>query len=170
MSSKLFVDTEEYEEYEILFTDADAGARLDAAIAAHLPEVSRSRAQALIEEGAVLSGNGDACLQKSYRVKPGEKIHIASRIRIPLKAAPEDIPLEIVYEDDDVIVIDKPKGMVVHPAPGNETGTLVNALLFHAHARGHDLPRINGEIRPGIVHRIDKNTSGLLVIAKSDRA
>jgi 23S rRNA pseudouridine1911/1915/1917 synthase len=194
MDNELFIDTGEYEEYEITFTDADAGTRLDAAIAAHLPEISRSRAQTLIEEGAVPSGHEgvclqkrqrrghtdatdevtsshrDACLQKSYRVKPGEGVHIVCSIRIPLKAEPEDIPLNIVYEDDDVIVIVKPKGMVVHPAPGNETGTLVNALLFRARARGHDLPVINGEIRPGIVHRIDKNTSGLLVVAKSDRA
>jgi len=170
MDNELFVDTGEYEEYEITFTDADSGARLDAAIAAHLPEISRSRAQALIEEGAVTSGDGGVCLQKSSRVKPGEAVRIFCPIRIPLKAEPEDIPLEIVYEDGDVIVIDKPKGMVVHPAPGNETGTLVNALLFHANESGQDLPVINGEIRPGIVHRIDKNTSGLLVVAKSDRA
>jgi 23S rRNA pseudouridine1911/1915/1917 synthase len=170
MSGELFIETGECSGYDLEFTEDDAGKRIDAAIAECLPEISRSRAQYLIEEMAVTLNGGETALQKSYRIKPGDSVHISDPVRIPLKAEPENIDVPVVYEDDDVIVIDKPKGMVVHPAPGNETGTLVNALLYLVHRSGRRLPVINGEIRPGIVHRIDKNTSGLIVVAKTDAA
>ncbi|MDR1293263.1 MAG: RNA pseudouridine synthase [Clostridiales Family XIII bacterium] len=167
---ELFIETGERSEYDVEFADGDAGKRIDAAIAEYLPQMSRSRAQYLIEEGAVTLEGREAPLQKSYRVKPGDAVHLSDPVRIPLKVKPENIHITIVYEDDDVIVIDKPKGMVVHPSPGHETGTLVNALLYLAHRSGRGLPVINGEVRPGIVHRIDKNTSGLIVAAKTDAA
>jgi 23S rRNA pseudouridine1911/1915/1917 synthase len=147
--------------------------RLDAAIPEHFPDISRSRAQTLIENGAVRvtpAGKDEALLKKNYSLKAGDSVLITLRVRVPLKAEPEDIPLNIAYEDEDIIVIDKPKGLVVHPAPGSESGTLVNALMYHAKESGRKLPMISGEIRPGIVHRIDKNTSGLLVVCASDRA
>ncbi|MDR1043191.1 MAG: hypothetical protein LBL54_04725, partial [Clostridiales Family XIII bacterium] len=170
MSGELFIETGECAEYDVEFAGGDAGKRLDAALAACLPEISRSRAQYLIEEGAVTLKGRETTLQKSYRIKPGDAVHVSDPVRIPLRAEPERIDITVVYEDDDVIVIDKPKGMVVHPAPGHETGTLVNALLYLAHRGGRKLPVINGEVRPGIVHRIDKNTSGLIVAAKTDAA
>ncbi|MDR0596237.1 MAG: RluA family pseudouridine synthase [Clostridiales Family XIII bacterium] len=173
MADSLYTYTGGCEEFRVSFGESDAGSRLDSAISEHLPEISRSRAQTLIENGAVRlesGGESSVVMKKNCIVKPGDTARIISRIRVPLKAEPEDIPLNIVYEDDDVIVIDKPKGLVVHPAPGNESGTLVNALMFRANERGRAMPVINGEIRPGIVHRIDKNTSGLIVVCASDRA
>ncbi|MDR2295440.1 MAG: RluA family pseudouridine synthase [Clostridiales Family XIII bacterium] len=141
--------------------------RLDSFVAACVPELSRSYAQRLIARGAVRV-NGDAGKSKHYILRAGDAVAPFVPAREPLRVAAEDIPLRIVHEDEDVLVVDKPKGMVVHPAPGNETGTLVNAVLFHCGAAG--LSSINGVIRPGIVHRIDKDTSGLLVVAKNDRA
>ncbi len=145
-----------------------APARLDKALAAAVPAeagLSRSRLQALISQGAVRRGEAVLSDAKA-RVVPGDEITIALPPPAPATAAPEAIPLCVLYEDDGLIVIDKPAGMVVHPAPGSESGTLVNALLHHC---GRSLAGIGGEGRPGIVHRIDKNTSGVLVVAKTDR-
>lgn len=140
------------------------GARLDAYIAANT-ELSRSGAAKLIEEGAVLVNGGAA--QKKYSVCSGDAIEINLPEPKEYEAEPENIPLDVVYEDDYIIVINKPSGMVVHPAPGNYSGTLVNALLYHCK---DSLSGIGGVMRPGIVHRIDKDTSGLLVVAKCDEA
>ncbi|MDR0874641.1 MAG: RluA family pseudouridine synthase [Clostridiales Family XIII bacterium] len=168
MTDELYLETEETEEREAVFGDGDAGKRLDAAIAERFPDLSRSRVQELIASGGVRIAGKSGTPSKSARICPGDEIKITLYKRVPLNAMPEDIPLNIVYEDDDVIVIDKARGMVVHPARGNETGTVVNALLGHL---GEDaLSCVNGAVRPGIVHRIDKNTSGLLVIAKNDLA
>lgn len=138
--------------------------RLDAVLSALAPQYSRSRLKRLIEEGCVLV-NG-APEKPKYRVSSGDRIEVHLPSAQPIEAQPQDIPLDIVYEDDDIIVINKPQGMVVHPAPGNPDGTLVNALLHHCER----LSGINGMMRPGIVHRIDKDTSGLLVAAKTDAA
>ena len=144
---------------------SDEGERLDASVARNL-EITRSAAARLIEQGAVTFG-GKAALKKSLRTVSGGRISVVLPPERTCEALPEDIPIDIVYEDDDVAVVNKPQGMVVHPAPGNPDGTLVNALLYHMKGR---LSTINGVIRPGIVHRIDKDTSGLLAIAKNDRA
>jgi 23S rRNA pseudouridine1911/1915/1917 synthase len=143
----------------------DEGSRLDAYIGAEAGEITRSYAQRLIDDGRV-TVNGDR-VRKKYKVKKGDTVEIDVPEPAPIDAVPQDIPLDIVYEDDDVIVVNKPRGMVVHPGPGNSDGTLVNAVLFHC---GGSLSSINGAIRPGIVHRIDKDTSGLLMIAKNDMA
>ncbi|MCQ2435320.1 MAG: RluA family pseudouridine synthase [Clostridia bacterium] len=145
-------------------TDSGVGVRLDAFIAEN-SELSRAMAQKLIDNGSV-TVNGKA-EDKKYKLCPGDKISIDPPEPKPCVAMPEDIPLDVIYEDDDVIVINKPKGIVVHPAAGNETGTLVNALIAHC---GDSLSGIGGVMRPGIVHRIDKDTSGLLVVAKNDAA
>lgn len=144
----------------------DAGTRLDAFLAARLPELSRSRAASLVQEGRVTVNGRPA--SKSCRLTGGETLSV------DLPEQPADtsltaqaIPLDVVYEDDDVIVVNKPAGLVVHPAPGHPDGTLVNALLYHCAGQ---LSGIGGAIRPGIVHRIDKDTSGLLVVAKTDAA
>lgn len=137
--------------------------RLDVCLS-QLMDISRSRAQSLIDEGQVTL-NGQPCRQKDG-VKPGDCIRCTLPEVKTTELVPEDIPLSIVYEDGDICVINKPRGMVVHPAVGNERGTLVNGLLFHF----GNLSTIGGEVRPGIVHRIDKMTSGLLVVAKNDRA
>ena len=140
-------------------------ARLDKLVAEELPELTRSAVQNLISQGLVFC-NGEPVL-KSARPVRGDRI----TVRIPepkvLDVEAENIPLEIVYEDADLLVVNKPKGMVVHPAPGHNGGTLVNALLYHC---GNSLSGINGVMRPGIVHRIDKDTSGLLIVAKNDFA
>ena len=140
------------------------GERLDV-FASALAEVTRSRAGALIREGRVRV-NGELQEKAGFRLKPGMRVSVEVPEAVPAKAQPEDIDLEIVYQDQDVAVVFKPSGMVVHPAAGNETGTLVNALLRHL----DNLSGIGGEIRPGIVHRIDKDTSGLLLVAKNDMA
>mgnify|MGYP000064532635 CR=1 FL=1 len=141
------------------------GERLDAFLAAKLPELSRSAVQKLIDEGFVtLKGQK---VKKNRRVSAGELYEVALPEPEAAGTEAEDIPLDIVYEDRDVIVVNKPKGMVVHPAPGHSGGTLVNALLHHC---GESLSGIGGEKRPGIVHRIDKDTSGLIIAAKNDRA
>jgi 23S rRNA pseudouridine1911/1915/1917 synthase len=170
MKGELFIETGEHSEYEVTFSGEDEGKRVDAAIAGRLPEISRSRAQRLIEEGFVTLNGEESAPSKNRRIKPGDAVHISVPVRRALKAEPEDIAVPVVYEDEALIVIDKPKGMVVHPAPGNETGTLVNALLYLAQESGRELPVIGDEVRPGIVHRIDKNTSGLLVAAKTAAA
>ena len=137
----------------------DTGRRIDAALAAAFPELTRSFAQQLLAEGRVLC-NGRS-VAKSARLTQGVSLPDAQ----PVEIIPQDIPLDIVYEDSSLLVVNKPKGMVVHPAAGNPDGTLVNALLYHCAGR---LSGINGEVRPGIVHRIDKDTSGLLVVAKDN--
>lgn len=139
--------------------------RIDKYIADNVDEVSRSYAATLCEEKKVIVGG--KAVDKKYQPKDGEVILIDLPEPQGLELMPEDIPLDILYEDNDVIVVNKPQGMVVHPANGNENGTLVNALLFHA---GDNLSAINGVIRPGIVHRIDKDTAGLLVVAKNNDA
>ena len=144
----------------------DVGARLDAFIGYNTDELSRSYAVKLIEQGLV-SVNGSPVTSKKYKVNTGDEIVIEMPEPEILDIKAEDIPLEIVYEDDDVAVINKPRAMVVHPGPGNYSGTLVNAIMYHM---GDSLSSINGVIRPGIVHRIDKDTSGLLMIAKNDKA
>ncbi len=143
----------------------NSGSRVDKYISDNIAELTRSAVQGLIEKGNVLI-NGDQT-SKNYKLRSGDCITVDIPEPQLLDAQPEDIPLDIVYEDDDLLVVNKPKGMVVHPAHGNPTGTLVNALLHHC---GDSLSGINGVIRPGIVHRIDKNTSGLLIVAKNDRA
>ena len=144
----------------------DKGSRLDAFIGYNADELSRSYAVKLIDQGLV-SVNGSPAASKKQAVFDGDEIVIELPEPEALDVKAEDIPLEIVYEDDDVAVINKPRGMVVHPGPGNYSGTLVNAIMHHM---GDSLSSINGVIRPGIVHRIDKDTSGLLMIAKNDKA
>ena len=143
----------------------DTGRRIDAALAAAFPELTRSFAQQLLAEGRVLC-NGRS-VAKSARLTQGDALCVSLPDAQPVEIIPQDIPLDIVYEDSSLLVVNKPKGMVVHPAAGNPDGTLVNALLYHCAGR---LSGINGEVRPGIVHRIDKDTSGLLVVAKTDAA
>ena len=147
-------------------TPEDDGSRLDAFIGYNTDELSRSYAVKLIEQGHVLVNNKPAT-SKKQAVNSGDEITIELPEPESLDIKAEDIPLEIVYEDDDVAVINKPRAMVVHPGPGNYSGTLVNAIMHHM---GDSLSSINGIIRPGIVHRIDKDTSGLLMIAKNDKA
>ncbi len=142
------------------------GTRIDLVLSLQLEEVSRSFIQKLIEQGNVRV-NGNRELSKKYKVAAGDEIQLILPPAEEIEARPEDIPLDIVYEDEELLVVNKPRGMVVHPAPGNESGTLVNALLWHCKGK---LSSINGKMRPGIVHRIDKDTSGLLVVAKSDIA
>jgi len=145
---------------------AEAGDRLDRALAARIKELSRSRLKALIVAGHVAIG-GRTIRDPGHRVNAGDKIAVAVPAAEPAAPGPEAIPLAIVYEDADIIVIDKPRGLVVHPAAGNWTGTLVNALIAHC---GASLSGIGGVRRPGIVHRLDKDTTGLMVVAKNDRA
>ncbi|HPF43682.1 MAG TPA: RluA family pseudouridine synthase [Syntrophomonadaceae bacterium] len=148
----------------LLINEELEGERLDACIAEQFEYLSRSMVQTLLADGQITI---DGKIHKaSYRVKEGEEI----RVRIPapqeVNITAQDIPLEIVYQDKDIVIINKPQGMVVHPAHGNWDNTLVNALLFHI----KDLSGINGELRPGIVHRLDKDTSGLLMVAKNDQS
>ena len=152
---------------ELSVEPAAAGARIDQWLAAQLaPELSRSRIQGLIRDGQVTVG-GAAVREPNRRLSPGECVVVA--LPEPEAAAPqgEDIPLAVLYEDEELVVIDKPAGLVVHPGAGNPTGTLVNALIRHC---GASLSGIGGVRRPGIVHRLDKDTSGVLVVAKTDRA
>lgn len=143
----------------------DAGKRMDKWLAERMPELSRSRIGSLIEDGEVTLGGEK--ISKSRKVNAGDEVKIELPEPRELKAVPQDIPIDIVYEDECLLVVNKPKGMVVHPAAGNPDGTLVNALLYHCRGR---LSSINSVIRPGIVHRIDKQTSGLLMVAKTDEA
>lgn len=152
-------------QHHILDVTADAaGERLDRFLAAHLAELSRTQIQRLIQEGHVRLEAGAATPR--YRVREGDTISLNIPAPRPARPIAEDLPLQIVYEDDDLVVVDKPVGMVVHPAPGHYTGTLVNALLFHCQA----LSGVGGEERPGIVHRLDKDTSGLMLVAKHDQS
>lgn len=147
-----------------------AGERLDKFLAGRLADrdgLSRSRLRALIEQGRLVRETGGTIGEPSYRVKPGERFALTVPAPAPAKPEAQDIPLDIAYEDGDLIVVDKPAGLVVHPAPGNPDRTLVNALIAHC---GGTLSGIGGEKRPGIVHRLDKDTSGLMVVAKTDRA
>lgn len=143
----------------------DIGERIDRHISDRMEELTRSAVQGLIEKGNILV-NGSA-VSKNYKLKSGDNICVEVPEPQAMDTVAENIPLDIVYEDDDLLVVNKPKGMVVHPAHANYSGTLVNALLYHC---GDSLSGINGVIRPGIVHRIDKNTSGLLIVAKNDRS
>lgn len=144
--------------------EGDRGERLDVFLARRAPELSRSRVQKLIEVGLATAGGRLA--KANHRVQPGETVTLTVPAPEPAEVEAEAIPLDVVYEDADVVVINKPRGMVVHPAAGNWSGTLVNALL----ARCDDLSGVGGEVRPGIVHRLDKDTSGVMVAAKTDRA
>jgi 23S rRNA pseudouridine1911/1915/1917 synthase len=139
--------------------------RLDRWLADQLPDWSRSRLQKLVEQGQVTL-NGQICTSKKATVQAGDRVHLTIPAAAPLALEPENIPLDILYEDDELIVLNKPAGLVVHPAPGHESGTLVHALLAHC----PNLAGIGGVQRPGIVHRLDKDTSGAIVIAKTDRA
>lgn len=147
----------------VSFTITDESGRIDKVVSAHYADFTRSQVQNWLEAGHV-TVNGKS-VRPSYKVMLGDAIMVTPPEPEPLNAVPEDIPIDIVYEDDDVIVVNKPQGMVVHPAPGHPHGTLVNAILYHC-----DLHAINDVIRPGIVHRIDKDTSGLLMVAKSKLA
>lgn len=153
------------ERRELTVAAEAAGCRLDKGLALLAPELSRSQIQTLAEKGSILK-NGAAAGKKDT-LREGDSIIITLPDPVPTGTQAENIPLEIVYEDDDLLVVNKPKGMVVHPAAGNYTGTLVNALLYHC---GDSLSGINGELRPGIVHRIDRDTSGLIIAAKNDFA
>lgn len=143
----------------------DKGIRIDKLLSEKLGGVTRSHIQKLIDEGCVLLCGMP--VKANYKLKDGDEISVEIPELKEPEIVPEDIPIEVVYEDDDMLVVNKPQGMVVHPAVGNYTGTLVNALLYYC---GDSLSGINGERRPGILHRIDKDTSGLLMVAKSDRA
>ena len=146
-------------------SEEDRGARLDAFLARTVDDLTRSAAAKAIEEGRVLvSGKVPS---KSLKLTGNETIEFTPEEPAPIDAVPQDIPLDVVYEDDDVIVVNKPSGLVVHPAPGHPDGTLVNALLFHC---GASLSGVGGALRPGIVHRIDRDTSGLIIAAKNDYA
>ena len=149
----------------VTLTPAAGGLRADQFLAAALDGLTRSAAQKLLEEGRVLCQG--KVLKKNDRLKEGVPLTVVIPDPEPVEIIPQDIPLDVVYEDEDVIVVNKPVGLVVHPAPGHPDGTLVNALLFHS---GQSLSGINGQLRPGIVHRIDRDTSGLLIAAKNDLA
>src|SRR5690606_6090307 len=149
-------------EYEI--TIKQQKGRIDKVLAEIIPDKTRSAIQLWIKDGYVLVN--DEAVKTNYKVQAGDEIKIIEPELQELDVVAENIPLEIVYQDQDVVVINKPQGMVVHPSAGHPNGTLVNALLYHI----HDLSGINGKIRPGIVHRIDKDTSGLLMVAKNDLA
>ena len=143
----------------------DVGTRIDVFLAENMEDLSRSGVQKLIDEGMITLNGGKT--KANYKLREKDIMDVTVPEVKEVEILPEDIPLDILYEDSDVIVVNKPQGMVVHPAPGHTSGTLVNALMFHC---GDDLSGINGEKRPGIVHRIDKDTSGVLMIAKNDMA
>lgn len=154
----------EVQTIQLTISDSEAGQRLDRVVASNCAEVSRTRVQELIEQGLVLLNGKPA--KDSQKVRTGDVILVDAQPRPPLQAEPESIPLDILYEDDDVIGINKPAGMTVHAGAGNSHGTLVNALL----GRGLDLSKSDDPLRPGIVHRLDKETSGILLVAKNDFA
>ena len=153
------------EKLTLLTSEEHASTRLDAFLADQLEATTRSGAVKLIESGQV-TVNGKV-VAKNYKLRGGETVEVEVPDPVPIALVPQDIPLDIVYEDGDVIVVNKPKGLVVHPAPGHPDGTLVNGLLYHC---GDSLSGIGGELRPGIVHRIDRDTSGLIIAAKNDLA
>lgn len=156
-------DEKEMEIVELRPTREDINLRLDRFVSAGIPDLSRTYLQTLVEDGLVLVDGVPR--RAAFKMTPGQVVLVSLPEIESVEALPEDIPLDILFEDEDILVIDKPSGMVVHPAPGHLRGTLVNAVLFHA-------PRMNigGTNRPGIVHRLDKDTSGVMVVAKSDRA
>lgn len=151
------------QQQELIIGEEAAGQRADVGLAVLL-ELTRSNMQKLLDEGRAVKGS--KVLKSNYKLKAGDKISVTLPEPQPLDVQPENIPLDIIYEDDDVVVVNKARGMVVHPAAGNYSGTLVNALLYHC----HNLSGINGVIRPGIVHRLDKDTSGIMICAKNDAA
>ena len=151
---------------EALILAADqAGERVDVFLSRNIENMTRSSAAKLLEEGAVLLCGKP--VKKNYKLNVGDELEVSLPEPEPVEAVPQNIPLDVVYEDEDVIVVNKPVGMVVHPAAGHPDGTLVNALLYHC---GNSLSGINGQLRPGIVHRIDRDTSGLIISAKNDMA
>ena len=150
---------------KLYVSDETSGVRIDKWLSENIDELSRASVQKLLKEGNILINSG--AVNKNYKLRKNDVIDINIPDPVILDVLPQDIPIDIVYEDDDLLVVNKPKGMVVHPAAGNYENTLVNALLYHCEGR---LSGINGVIRPGIVHRIDKYTSGLLIVAKNDNA
>lgn len=150
---------------KLYVSDETSGVRIDKWLSENIDELSRASVQKLLKEGNILINSG--AVNKNYKLRKNDVIDINIPDPVILDVLPQDIPIDIVYEDDDLLVVNKPKGMVVHPAAGNYENTLVNALLYHCKGR---LSGINGVIRPGIVHRIDKYTSGLLIVAKNDNA
>lgn len=163
MAQRIMMDAE----YDFAVCPEDAGKRLDVFLAEHIEDRTRSYLRKLIEDGHVSVGTDMVSSKAGLKVKAGQRVRVDLPDLEELKIEPENIPLDILYEDDQLIVVNKPKGMVVHPAAGHYTGTLVNALLYHC--RG-SLSGINGVLRPGIVHRIDRDTTGSLVAAKTDQA
>lgn len=153
------------EEYNLEASEEWAGRRIDKVLSEYFDNYSRSFIKKLFEDGQILV-NGKS-VKPSYNIKNGDTCDISVPDPVNIEIEPEDIPLDIIYEDSDVILVNKPKGMVVHPAPGHYTGTLVNGLMYHFK---DSLSGINGEFRPGIVHRIDMNTTGILVVCKNDNA
>ncbi len=153
------------DENYICITAEESGERIDALLARTLPSLSRSQVQKLLEQGMVTLNGRE--LKKNFRCSAGEGYEVILPEPAELPLIPQNIPLDVVYEDEDLIVVNKARGLVVHPAPGHPDGTLVNALLWHC---GNSLSGIGGQRRPGIVHRIDKDTSGLLIVAKNDFA
>ena len=151
------------DENYICITAEESGERIDALLARALPSLSRSQVQKLLEQGMVTLNGRE--LKKNFRCSAGEGYEVLLPEPAELPLIPQNIPLDVVYEDEDLIVVNKARGLVVHPAPGHPDGTLVNALLWHC---GDSLSGIGGQRRPGIVHRIDKDTSGLLIVAKND--
>lgn len=149
----------------LILTADRAGERADALLSRLIPDLTRSGAQRLLERRAVRADGRP--VRKNDRLSAGDRLEVELPDPEPVQAVPQDIPLDVVYEDGDVIVVNKPAGLVVHPAPGHPDGTLVNALLYHC---GASLSGINGQLRPGIVHRIDRDTSGLIIAAKNDKA
>ena len=152
-------------DYTFIADSENVGVRIDKFLSDRIEELTRSALVNLIADGNVKVNN--KVVSKNYKLKLGDEIFVSVPDPVEYEAEAENIPLDIVYEDDDLLVVNKPKGMVVHPAAGNYTGTLVNALLYHCK---DNLSGINGVLRPGIVHRIDKDTSGLLLVAKNDKA
>jgi 23S rRNA pseudouridine1911/1915/1917 synthase len=148
----------------LVVSQSDAGGRLDSFLASNLANLSRTRIQRFIDDGDILVNDRSA--KPGYRLREADRIDIDIPPPPPVEVTPEPIPIKVVYEDSSIIVVDKPAGLVVHPGAGNESGTLVNGLVFHF----NELSGTAGQIRPGIVHRLDKDTSGLLVIAKNDVA
>lgn len=148
-----------------ILTAETGGMRIDAWLAEQMPGLTRSAAQRLLNEGQVTLRGGE--VKKNYKVAAGDEFTVVTNPAVEIPLVPQDIPLDVVFEDEDVIVVNKPRGMVVHPAPGHPMGTLVNALMHHC---GDSLSGVGGAKRPGIVHRIDKDTSGLLIVAKNDMA
>lgn len=150
---------------EILISDSDSGTRIDRFLSEKYPEHTRSFYQKAIEDEKVLVNSSP--VKNNRKLKSGDKVELLPIEEEVLDVEPENIPLDIIYEDDDILIVNKPKGMVVHPAPGHPDGTLVNAVMYHC---GDSLSAINGVIRPGIVHRIDRDTTGSLIVCKNDKA